>query len=294
MILIKKNKEKKCTYIAIIGKTNIGKSTLFNKLIKKKISITSKKKYTTQKNIIGIYTKKNNQYIYVDTPGYNENKNLEPYIYINKLKNFFFKKFYNKKINLLILMIEKKLHLYELKLIKLINILKIPILLIINKIDKLKNKNILLHLIKKIKNTGKYTSIVPISSKKIKDINLIKKKIINNYLVKSKHLFKKNKKTDCKDNFIIKEIIREKTIRLIGEEIPYSIKFLIKKIIEKKKIKMIYFVIYVKKKNYVNILIGKNGNKIKKIIFLSKKEIKKYFNIKKKLILFIHIKHKKN
>ncbi len=282
----------KCVYILIIGKPNVGKSTLFNKLIKKKISITSKKKYTTQQNITGIYTRKNHQYIYVDTPGFDLNK-YRPSIYILKLINFFNKNF-KSKINIILFTIEKKISLYEFKLIQTINKYNIPLLIIINKIDKFKNKKKILPLIQEISNICQNISIIPISSKKINDVNIIKNKIIDRYLFKKKHDFTKNQITNCKNEFIISELIREKTIRLIGDEIPYSIFFLVKYIKKINKKILIHTIIYVKKKNYIRIIIGNKNNKIKKIIFLSKIEINKYLKTKKKIILTINIKYKKN
>ncbi len=282
---------KKCIYIAIIGKSNVGKSTLFNKLINKKISITSKKKNTTKKYIIGINTIKNNQYIYIDTPGINNYIKFKKLLYnINNI----LKKYINikKKINLIIILIEKNIFFYEKKIINKINFIKIPIIILINKIDKIKNKKNILPLIKKIKNNIKHKNIIPICIKKKKYIKYLQN-IINNFLIKSQHYFKKKIKTIHNSKFIIKEIIREKFFKFTGDEIPYSISIKIKKIINLKNKKIIFCNINIKKKQHYNIIIGKSGNKIKYISYLSKKDIKKYFNYKKKIKLYIHIKKNK-
>ncbi len=283
----------KCVYIPIIGKTNTGKSTLFNKLIKKKISITSKKKNTTQKRIIGINTNKNNQYIYIDNPGFfpyqSPNKYIQNIIYF--LKNFFL----IKKINLFIFIIGLSINLYEIELIKIFKKKKINILLLINKIDKLKNKLILLPYIKKINNiNNKYISIIPICIKKKKHIKNLINKFIKNFMIISKHFYKKNIITNCNNEFIISEIIREKTIRLLGDEIPYFLNFKTKKIIHINNIYKIECIIFFKKKQYNKIIIGFNGNKIKKIIKLSIRSIKKYLNTEKNIFLNISLKLKKN
>ncbi len=282
----------KCAYIPIIGKSNVGKSTIFNKLIKKKISITSKKKHTTQQNIIGINTKKYNQYIFIDTPGFKNKYNF--FIYIKKTINYIKKYFNINFINLIILVIETKINLKEITLINNIHKINIPILIIINKIDKIKNKSIILPYINKIKNNQKNIHIIPISAKKKTHINYIKNNFIKKYLTKQKHYFKSKIKTNCKNNFIISEIIREKIIRLIGDEIPYSIKIILEKIIFQNKKTNIFILILVKKKQHINIIIGKKGNKIKKIIYLSKKSILKYIKSTKKIKLFLNIKKKKN
>ncbi len=282
---------KKYVCIFIIGRTNVGKSTLFNKLIKKKISITSKRKNTTQKYILGINTINNNQYIYIDSPGFNN------YIKFKKIfykVNIFLKEKINfkKKINLIILIIEKKYFFFEKKIIKIINFKKIPIIILINKIDKIKNKKIILPFINNIKNDIKYNNIIPISAKKIKHIKYIQN-IINKFLIKSNHIFKKKKKTIHNKKFIIKEIIREKIFKFIRDEIPYLILIKLKKIINSKNKKIIFCNIYTKKKQHINIIIGKKGKNINYIINTSIKDIKKYFNYKKKIKLFINIKNKK-
>ncbi len=285
----KKNKKKKICTILIVGKPNVGKSTLFNKLINKKISITSKKKYTTQKNILGINNKKKKQYIYIDTPGLKFIKDIDKNI--NNTLNIFKNYKINKKINLILLIIKIERSFEELRIINKLNLYKINYIIIINKIDKIKNKKKLLPYITKIKSYIKNNIILPISAKKKKDIKIINK-IINKYLIKSKYFFNNKIKTIYSNKKIFKEIIREKIFRLTGDEIPYFVKLKIKKIIKKKNKIYILNNIYVKKKQYIPILIGKFGKKIKKIIYLSQKSINKYLNYKKKIYLYINIKKK--
>lgn len=157
----------------------------------------------------------------------------------------------------------------------------------------IKNKIVLLPYIKKIKSYTNINTILPISIKKKKDIK-ITKKIINKYFSESQYYFNKKIKTIYNNQFIFKEIIREKTIRFIGDEIPYFIKFNIKKISKKYNNLHIMCNIYTKKKQYIPILKGKSGKKIKKIIDLSQKSIKKYLKFKNKIFLYIKIKKYKN
>ncbi len=279
---------KKILISFIIGKTNIGKSTLFNKLIKKKISITSKKKNTTIENILGIINKKNKQYIFIDTPGINNKTNIRKYlqniIKYNKINLI------NNKINLFLILIENLINYYEIKLIDIVKKTKIPFLIIINKTDKIKKKEKILKTIKLLKN-NKINNIFPINLKQKKYLNLIKKNI-KKYLVKNKKfIFNKKIISNKKKKYIINEIVREKIYRLIGDEIPYKLKF--KTYI--KKIKNIYFIInniITYKKQYIKILKGKNKNRIKKIYYLCKKNIKKYLK-NKKIKLNLNIKFKK-
>ncbi len=284
----KKNKIKKICITLIVGKPNVGKSTLFNKLINKKISITSKKKYTTQKNILGINNKNKKLYIYIDTPGFKFIKDIDKNI--NNALDILKKNKINKKINLIILIVKIEKFFEEIRIINKINLYKIPYIIIINKIDKLKNKEKILPYIKKIKSYTNFNTIIPISAKKKKNIKIINK-IINKYLIKSNFYWKKNNIYSKQE--IFKEIIREKIFRLTGDEIPYLIKFKIENIIKKKKYYYINSNLYINKKQHIPILIGKFGNKIKKIIYLSKKSIAKYLNFKKKIFLYINIKKNK-
>ncbi len=270
------NKEK-CIFLPILGKTNVGKSTLFNKLIKKKISITSKKKNTTKNNIFGIDTdKKNNiQYIYIDTPGFNKIINFKKYI--NYYINIPIKYFNFNKIKIIILVIEINIDFYEIQLIK--NLKKIKILVFINKIDKIKKKILLLPFIKKIQKNKNIYAIFFTSKKEKLNINIIKK-YFKKFLKKKKFIYKKHIKTDCDTKFVLKEIIREKIIRLTGDEIPYTTKIIINSIIKNNKSQNIIASIIVKKKQHIPILIGSKGKKIKKIIKLSQISSFKYFNKK--------------
>ncbi len=279
---------KKFIYVSIIGRTNVGKSTLFNQLINKKISITSKKKHTTNKYILGFYTKKKKQYVYIDSPGYKNYNNFKKNFHNI---NYFLKNNFkiNRKINLIILILEKNFLFFEKKIIKKINIQNIPIIILINKIDKIKNKNIILPIIKNIINKKTYNHIIPISIKKHSSIKKIKK-IINTFLINSKHYFDKNNKILYNEEFIISEIIREKILRLTGDEVPYNIYIKYIKINNLKNKKLIYCLIKTKKKKYIPILIGKKGKKIKNIIYLSIKNIKKFYYYKKKIKLFLKIK----
>lgn len=277
-----------CGYIKIIGKTNVGKSTLINKFLQKKISITSKKKHTTNQEIIGIKTHKKYQLIFVDTPGFEKKE---------KKFKFYIKKQINKiKIdaNLIILVIDNLMWNYQDEIIlNELNKLNKPVLLIINKIDIIKNKIDLLPYIEFIKKKKDFVGIIPISAKYKFKINLFKK-IFKKYIPKSKHIFSQETTTTHKKKFIISEIIREKLIRFFGDELPYIIYVKIDKIEEKTNNLKIYSSIFVLKSSQKKIIIGKNGKKIKNISILSRKDIEKFFSKKIYLKLWVKIKNKRS
>ncbi|CAL4320729.1 GTPase Era [Buchnera aphidicola (Periphyllus testudinaceus)] len=278
-------KKKYCGRILIIGNQNSGKSTLLNKIIKQKISITSNKKNTTKKNIIGIKTKKNYQYIYIDTPGFNiKNKISENYI----KKTINFQNYIFKNLKIIILIIEKTIwNKQNNNLIKFFQKKKIPILIVLNKIDKIKKKYKILPLIKYIYKKFNINKIIPISAKTGENVDTLEK-IIKKNLPKSKHEFNKNKKNNLSLKYIITECIREKIMRYFGDELPYINKIKIEKIKKNlKKEKIIHVFIFVKNYRQKKIFIGKSGKKIKLCSIISRQDLEKILNQKIHLFLWI-------
>ncbi|CAL4320684.1 GTPase Era [Buchnera aphidicola] len=282
-----KKKQKYCGEILIIGNQNTGKSSLMNKLVEKKISITSKKRNTTQKKILGIQTIKNYQFIYIDTPGLTRHNNKKKF-----LKNIYFNQKINKKIKIIIFVLDKLLLEKNIQIItNFFKKKKIILLIVLNKIDKIKKKNIILPFIKKIKEKCFFKEIIPISSKTGENINILKK-IIKKNLPKNKHEFHKNKCENSSTKFKIKEIIREKIMRYFGDELPYIINIKIYSMIPNQYGEIIIKSnIYVKYARQKKIFIGTKGNKIKLLSLLARKDIKKI--LKKNIHLYIWIKHKK-
>ncbi|CAL4321707.1 GTPase Era [Buchnera aphidicola (Neophyllaphis podocarpi)] len=270
-------KKNYCGCVTILGATNVGKSTIFNKLIEKKISITSKKKHTTEKKIIGVKTDKNYQIIYIDNPGIKNSLNNST----NKIKFTF---------NLILFVVDNlfwnKENDFFLKLI-LKKYKNVPIILIINKIDKLPNKNILLKKIFIIKNKTNFKEIIPISAKKENNI-LVLKKIIKNLIPQSEHIFNKKYITNNNKIFICTEIIREKLFRNLGEEIPYFIKVIIDSFKKNKNnIYEIQAIILIKKYRHKKIILGHKGNKIKICSISSRISIEKILKNKVNLKLWV-------
>ncbi|WP_343188372.1 GTPase Era [Buchnera aphidicola (Ceratoglyphina bambusae)] len=279
MKIMTKKKNKFCGTIQIVGKTNVGKSTLFNKLLEKNISIISNRKNTTEKCIIGVKNYNNYQYIFIDTPG------------VSKIKKFNINKYYTKNINvdLIIFIVNKNIwNKEDEKILNKIKKNKIPVLLLINKIDKIKNKKILLPFLSFLNKKFNFFKLIPVSIIKNEFI-LYLKKIIKKILPRKEHIFKKRNITYNTKKFLISEMIREKFIYYLQKELPYAIKI---KTIHIKNIKLnqlkILAEIIVKNFRHKKIVIGKNGNMIKKCNMKSRVNIENFF--KKKVHLYLNVK----
>ncbi|WP_169767606.1 GTPase Era [Enterobacteriaceae endosymbiont of Donacia proxima] len=262
--------------ILILGRTNVGKSTLLNFLVKKKISIVSHKKNTTSSNIIGVYNNDIYQIEFIDTPGNIFSKNR----IFNLLKN-------NQYDFILFILDKTKWSYIEENFSKIFSKINIPIILIINKIDQIKNKNILLPYINFLKKKINIFHLFIISAKYKLYTNDLYHIICNN-LPKKKHFYSKNYITNQTDKVIIKEIIRENIMKFLHKEIPYLIK--IKVIFSKILSDEINIIFLVKKINHKKIIIGKNSNNIKLIRNKSEQNIEKFFKKKIKLHIWIKIK----
>lgn len=282
------NKKEYFGRIIIIGSTNVGKSTLINQIIGKKISITSHKINTTQKNIVGIYTNKNIQYEIIDSPGFlNICKKT-----IKKIANNIYRLI--DSINLIIFLVSNfKWSESEAKVLKFLQKNNYEYVFAINKIDLIKKKSLLLPYINNLKKNSNNKNIFLISAKKgiyIENLlNFIKKKIpVENHRYKNKEISKNNKK------FFISEIIRGELINILNKEIPYNISVNIYKILTVNKYEdTIYGFIIITKKKYKKIIIGCQGQKIKLCGIRSRIKLEKYFNKKIHLKLWIKVSKKK-
>lgn len=271
-----------CGYISIIGKVNVGKSTFLNKIIGKKISIASRKKYTTQNNIIGIVTQDAYQFIYVDTPGILLDRKKKNIIYEQK-------KFYKiiKISSIIIFIIDQIAWIEDYQII--FNQIKnnnIPIIILINKIDKINNKMILLPFIDFLKNQDNVIDIIPISIQKIKNLNFLND-IVKNYLPKKQHIYPSSYCTTNSQFFTISEIVREQLICFLGDELPNGIKVIIESFQYKRKEIFITAIVKVKNVRHKKMIIGTLGNKIKKISIIARQKIEQEFLCKTHLFLWV-------
>ena len=273
--------------VSIIGRSNVGKSTLLNHLIEHKVSITSRKPQTTRFRVLGIKTKGLCQAVIIDTPGYHRGQKRALNKYMNRVALSAM-----TGIDILLFVVEalkwKEEDQFLLqKIFKGLN----KVILVINKIDKLKQKDRLLPYIDQLTDKHDFMDIIPISALKGKNIKRLEKLILTN-LPTAKHLYPEEQTTDMTEKFLISETIREKCIARVGQEIPYRITVTIDQFEEKDLIVLISAIVYVEKKSQKGILIGLGGKNLKSIGTSSRKELERTFQ--KKVMLKLWVKVKKN
>lgn len=274
-------------FVSLTGRTNVGKSTLLNSFFQKKIAITSRKPQTTRNRILGILSDKDSQIVFLDTPGVHLGYKRQ----LNKVMNKIASHCY-EEVDLVLFLIDRlKWQKEEENILNSLKTLDKPVVLVINKIDRLKDKTKLLAFIKDISQKFNFLSIIPISALK-KDNLLELKKIILNNLESGPFHFPDDSITEFSDNFYISEIIREKAINRLGDELPYRVNVVIEKINDSKKLKTIYAAIITESKSQKGIILGKQGSMIKAIGTASRKELEKEFT--KKINLQLWVKANKN
>jgi GTP-binding protein Era len=278
--------KKKCGKIAIIGQPNVGKSTLLNFILGQKLSITSRKAQTTRNQILGIHSEKDIQFIFVDTPGYQQKFLNQMNKRMNKSVTSVF-----HDVDVVIFMSEPKtLNEIEIELVKMIPN-DTPVINLINKIDRVKNKNKILELIDTNSELQIFKKIIP-ASIKLKDNQKIILKEIAEYLPEQDFIFDVDDITDKNERFLAAEIIREKIFRLTGDELPYSIAVEIENFEHKDNLRRIFATILVDKDSQKPVVIGKDGEKLKRISTESRRDMEKLFQ--SKIWLEIWIKVQKN
>jgi len=275
-----------CGYVAIIGRQNVGKSTLLNHLLGQKISITSRKPQTTRHNIVGIDTEQNYQTIYVDTPGQHtgqKSKALNRYLNRAAISAM-------ADVDVVLFVVEKNQWTEEDRLIAERTLeASGQIIVVINKIDQLKDKNQLLPHLKFLSEQVPGTVIIPVSALQQDNIERLKT-LVRAKLPAAPFFFDESQITDRSIRFLCAEIIREKLTRQLGEELPYAITVGIEKFEETATLGTIDAVIWVERSGQKNIVIGEQGSRIKSVGQQAREEIEVLLSKKVMLSLWCKVK----
>lgn len=273
----------KSGFVSIIGRPNVGKSTLTNKIIGEKIAITSHRPQTTRNKIQAILNDKRGQIIFVDTPGIHKSN--------NKLDDYMMEQAYNsfEGVDLLIFLLDGSTYYGKNDdfIFRQLKGIQTPIIVVLNKIDKLDKQT----LIKRINEFKDKTNkeVIPISAIEGKNIDTLIDTIFG-YLPEGPQFYPDDMITDQIEKFIVAEIIREKIFYICREEIPYGVAVLVEEMKEREN--GLYYIranIYVEKKSHKGIIIGKNGNRLKEIGKRARQDIEKLLNTDTYLDLWVKI-----
>ncbi|WP_426576797.1 GTPase Era [Xenorhabdus stockiae] len=281
------SKEKNyCGFVAIVGRPNVGKSTLLNQLLGQKVSITSRKPQTTRHRIMGIHTEGVYQTIYVDTPGLH----IEEKRAINRLMNRAASSSIGD-VELVIFVVEGTHWTPDDEMVvNKLRDLRCPVMLVINKVDNVTDKTILLPHIGFLSQQMNFIDVVPISAEKGTNVDTIAK-IVRERIPEAEHHFPEDYITDRSQRFMASEIIREKLMRFLGEELPYSVTVEIEQFVTNERGGYtIHGLILVERDGQKKMVIGNKGSKIKTIGTEARQDMEKLFDVKVHLELWVKVK----
>jgi len=280
----------KSGFVTLVGRTNVGKSTLLNALIKEKVAITTHKPQTTRTAIKAILNNENYQIIITDTPGIHKPRTKLSETMVDVAFGML------SKVDVIVYIIEantKDIGAGDRIILDKIKESNKPCILVINKIDLIKKEK-LLELMKLYNDEHNFLSIIPISAKKEEDVNKVIEEILE-LLPNGPKYYDDNEYTDQTARQITEEIIREKCLKFLNEEVPHGIyieteKFKLRKTIKKEKIYDIGALIYCLKESHKGIIIGRDGNLLKKIVTYARQDIEKILGTKVNLKVWVKVK----
>ncbi|PZN70256.1 MAG: GTPase Era [Candidatus Methylumidiphilus alinenensis] len=275
----------KVGYIALVGRPNAGKSTLLNHLVGQKICITSRRPQTTRHRIHGIKTTPAGQAIFVDTPGIHAEQKKAMNRYLNKTASSAL-----AGVDVIVWVVDSwKWHEENEVVLAQLRNANCPVILAINKIDQCEDKEALLPFLDSASKRFGFAAIVPISA--LKNINLDRlEETIMGLLPEGGLIFPEDQVTDRTERFFAAEIIREKLIRSLGQEVPHAIAVQVESYKEEEKLTRIHAIIWVEREGQKAIVIGKEGEVLKKVGQRAREEMEKMFERKVYLNLWVKVK----
>jgi GTP-binding protein Era len=276
--------DKRCGYVALVGRPNVGKSTLLNHILGQKISITSRKPQTTRHRILGIKTEAGTQTIYVDTPGIHSDQPRAINRQMNRTATSVL-----QDVDVVVLLVDKLRWTAEDELVlSHLAQVRAPVILAINKVDQLDDKAALLPFIEELSARYAFKDIVPISALKGSNLDTLEG-LIGKLLPCAEYFFPEDQITDRNLRFIAAELIREKIMRQLGEELPYATAVEIEQFSQQDGIFHIDATILVERAGQKGIVIGKGGERLKKIGSDARQDMEQTFESKVMLNLWVKV-----
>lgn len=279
------NDTQRCGYVAIVGRPNVGKSTLLNHILGQKIAITSRKPQTTRHNMLGIKTEGATQAVYVDTPGLHaENeKALNRYMNRNATSAL-------RDVDVIVFVVDRYRWTEEDQLVlEKLKYSQTPIIIAINKMDRLTDKKEIIPHLEWLQQLLPQAEMVPISSLHGHNLDTLEQ-LIATYLPENEHFYPEDQITDKSSRFFAAELVREKITRQLGAELPYQITVEIEQFKQEGLVLHIHALILVEREGQKKILIGDKGDRIKRIGQEARLDMEKLFDSKVMLNLWVKVK----
>lgn len=280
-------RENKTAFIAIVGRPNVGKSSILNKLLGQKIAIVSDKPQTTRTRIMGVLTIEETQLVFTDTPGFHRPKTKLGEKMVKAVSD----SISGVDFCLFVIESEGELRETELELIEKFKQQKMPVVLAINKIDTLSDKTVLMKRIMDMTQLYDFEAIVPVSAVKNDGLDALTDELIK-LAQPSEHFFPEDTLTDQPERVIVSEIIREKMLRLLDKEIPHGVAVAIEKMRERsdKDLIDIEATIFCERESHKGIIIGKKGATLKRISTYARQDMEKFFDCQINLQCWVKVK----
>ncbi|XOV90029.1 MAG: GTPase Era [Pseudomonadota bacterium] len=276
--------ELRCGYVAIVGRPNVGKSTLQNRILDQKLSITSRKPQTTRHQLLGIKTEGSCQALYVDTPGIHGREEKAINRYMNRSARSVL-----RDVDTVIFVIDRTEWGADDELVaQLIEQARVTPVVVVNKVDLLKDKSLLLPHLQKLQARFPDSHIVPLSAEQGDNVDTLEQLVLES-LPEGPFLFPVDQLTDRTERFLIAEIIREKMMRQLGDELPYALTLQIDNFVDKGKSIHIDATAFVERDGQKAILIGKSGERIKRIGTDARVDIERLLDRKVMLRLWVKV-----
>ncbi len=277
----------RCGYVAIVGRPNVGKSTLLNRVIGQKVAITSHKAQTTRHSILGIKTTEAGQIVYVDTPGIHERADHAMNRYLNRTaKASLF------EVDLIIFVVEAlKWTREDEKVLSFLLKQSSPVILAVNKCDQVRSKERLLPYLQEMSQRYTFDEVIPISASKGNYIEVLEEQVMAR-MPEGINLFPEDQLSDRTDRFFAAELVREQLTRRYAQELPYALSVEIEQFKEEGNLYRIAAIIWVEKASQKAIIIGKNGAALKEVSRHGRIAMEKFFD--KKVYLQVWVKVKKS
>lgn len=281
---VSKDTDFKCGTVAIVGRPNVGKSTLLNHILGLKLAITSRKAQTTRHRLLGIHTTEDTQFLFVDTPGFQQK-------HLNTLN-----KGLNKTVTQVLTEVDVVLFVVEPMRLgeadkKVLALLadQVPTLLVVNKSDLMGDVGQILPLVSEFTDAFSFAEIVPVSAKKSQNLDVLLA-AVRQHLPSQPAIYEEDELTDKNERFLAAEILREKVFRLLGDEIPYAVAVEVDKFEMDGKLRRIFCSIIVDKDSQKPMLIGKKGEKLKRISTEARQDMENLFGGKVYLETWVKVK----